>query len=137
MAQAGDRTLKCRWNTGAAWGGRPNSERRENRDERFQAVLLPTDHGYLGQPRSQGPAVKDQVTKDPSKLQQYGFTNIPSKVTFQASDAGSGGVKGYDDQLTDYVNGGAVTFYVPPAPKGGAAEDTSYCCCCCPCCTCT
>lgn len=133
MAWAGDRTLKSDQNTGASVGRTPETQRGEKTDMSdfrqaySQLIMAVWDN----------PAVENQITRDPSKLQQYGFTTIPSKVTFQAATSTSGGIPGYEDQLADYEQGGAVTFYIPPKPKTGAAEDTSYCCCCCPCCTCT
>lgn len=89
------------------------------------------------------PDIKDRVKSDPSKLREFGFQKVPSKVEFKDA-SGDPSQDGYEKQMEEWRKngeGGSVTFHVPPKPQ---AEDTatmtaadSCCCSCCPCCCCT
>jgi|GEM_PF-3459322 len=86
------------------------------------------------------PGLSEEIEKDPSKLKQFGFTDIPTKVRFAVA-TGIPTEAGYDQQMHDVAEGGVVTFYIPSKPRMDDSFLTtagdSCCCCCCPCCCCT
>jgi hypothetical protein len=83
-------------------------------------------------------SVADEVEKDPSKLKDFGFTDVPKSVKITHANGGVS-LQGFQDQLKEWQQGGDVEFHIPEKPSAttGSELDTSYCCCCCPCCTCT
>jgi hypothetical protein len=80
----------------------------------------------------------DKVKKDPSKLKDYGFSDIPDSVDIVQSK-GPVSSDGLKEQQDDYNKGGKVELRVPPKPDlkgaGPQGDGISLCCCCCPCCT--
>lgn len=90
------------------------------------------------------PGLQASIAGNPSQLKSYGFTTVPSKVSFETA-SGQSTITGYDDQQ-DALDGSSTVFYIPPKPQLGATAAspndaatalTDACCCCCPCCTCT
>ncbi|MBT3248706.1 MAG: hypothetical protein HN361_07635 [Actinobacteria bacterium] len=91
-----------------------------------------------------------RLMADPSAtLSEYGLDAGSASVTIETNEADAGSL---DAQIEVWENGmaaGAVTLYVPAAPKVETAElsedqldtvgagDTVSSCCCCPSCSCT
>ena len=89
------------------------------------------------------PGLQGQIQSNPALLKSYGFSDVPSSVSFKDA-SGKPSIGGYDQQMDDATHK-SVTIYIPPKPGLGAAPGSSgeaelggdACCCCCPCCTCT
>lgn len=87
------------------------------------------------------PGLQAQIQSNPALLKSYGFSDVPSWVSFKDA-SGNPSIAGYDQQMDD-ASHKSVTFYIPPKPGLGVAPGSSGeaeghspppCCCCCPCC---
>ncbi|MGY3412802.1 hypothetical protein ACVWZV_008968 [Bradyrhizobium sp. GM5.1] len=89
------------------------------------------------------PGLQAQIQSNPALLKSYGFSDVPSWVSFKDA-SGKPSIAGYDQQVDDATHK-SVTFYIPPKPglglTPGSSDDPDQgsppCCCCCPpCCSC-